>query len=76
MPVTVYAAGLAGFFARSVRSFMLEVLHQDYIRMARAKGPRERPVIYIHAMKNTLLPFASVFLGDGLRDAVDPRGKE
>jgi ABC-type dipeptide/oligopeptide/nickel transport system permease component len=60
MPVTVYAAGLAGFFARSVRSFMLEVLHQDYIRMARAKGLSERKVIYMHAMKNTLLPFASV----------------
>src|SRR5206468_1118607 len=38
LPVAVYAAGLAGFFSRSVRSFMLEVLHQDYIRMARAKG--------------------------------------
>ncbi len=60
LPVTVYAAGLAGFFARSVRSFMLEVLHQDYIRLARAKGLRERKVVYIHAMKNTLLPFASV----------------
>jgi ABC-type dipeptide/oligopeptide/nickel transport system permease component len=60
LPVAVYAAGLAGFFARSVRSFMLEVLHQDYIRLARAKGLREGKVIYIHAMKNTLLPFASV----------------
>jgi ABC-type dipeptide/oligopeptide/nickel transport system permease component len=60
LPVTVYAAGLAGFFARSVRSFMLEVLHQDYIRLARAKGLRERKVVYVHAMKNTLLPFASV----------------
>ncbi|MGH2343765.1 MAG: ABC transporter permease, partial [Chloroflexota bacterium] len=60
MPVTVYAAGLSGFFARSMRSFMLEVLHQDYIRLARAKGLRERRVVYVHAMKNTLLPFASV----------------
>jgi ABC-type dipeptide/oligopeptide/nickel transport system permease component len=60
LPVAVYAAGLAGFFARSVRSFMLEVLHQDYIRMARAKGLTDRKVIYVHAMKNTLLPFASI----------------
>ncbi|HWE64555.1 MAG TPA: ABC transporter permease [Chloroflexota bacterium] len=60
LPVIVYAAGLAGFFARSVRSFMLEVLHQDYIRLARAKGLRDSKVIYVHAMKNTLLPFASV----------------
>lgn len=60
LPVAIYAAGLAGFFARSVRSFMLEVLNQDYIRLARAKGLSERKVIYVHAMKNTLLPFASV----------------
>ena len=59
-PVFVFAAGLAGFFARSVRSFMLEELNKDYIRTARAKGLAERTVIYIHAMKNTLLPLASV----------------
>jgi ABC-type dipeptide/oligopeptide/nickel transport system permease component len=60
LPVAVYAAGLAGFFARSMRSFMLEVLHQDYIRTARAKGLRRHTVIYVHALKNTLLPFSSV----------------
>lgn len=60
LPAFVFAAGLAGFFARSMRSFMLEELKKDYIRTARAKGMSERTVIYIHAMKNTLLPFASV----------------
>jgi ABC-type dipeptide/oligopeptide/nickel transport system permease component len=59
-PACVFAAGLAGLFARSLRSFMLEELSKDYIRMARAKGLKERQVIYLHAMKNTLLPFASV----------------
>ncbi|MDB5076341.1 MAG: binding-protein-dependent transport system inner rane component [Chloroflexi bacterium] len=59
-PAFVYAAGLAGFFARSMRSFMLEELTKDYIRTARAKGMSERTVIYIHALKNTMLPFASV----------------
>ncbi len=59
-PVCVFAAGLAGLFARSVRSFMLEELSKDYIRTARAKGLSERTVIYIHALKNTLLPLASV----------------
>jgi ABC-type dipeptide/oligopeptide/nickel transport system permease component len=39
---------------------MLEVLHQDYIRMARAKGLPARKILYVHAMKNTMLPFASV----------------
>jgi peptide/nickel transport system permease protein/oligopeptide transport system permease protein len=60
LPVTIYAAGLAGLFAKSFRSFMLEVLRQDYIRTARAKGLKERVVVYLHAMKNTLLPLASI----------------
>lgn len=60
LPVTLYAAGLAGYFAKSFRSFMLEVLRQDYIRTARAKGLKERIVIYRHAVKNTLLPLASI----------------
>jgi ABC-type dipeptide/oligopeptide/nickel transport system permease component len=60
LPVTLYAAGLAGFFAKSFRSFMLEVLNQDYIRTAKAKGLKERRVNYIHAFKNTLLPLASI----------------
>jgi oligopeptide transport system permease protein len=60
LPVLVNAAGSAGYFARSVRSFMLEELGQDYIRTARAKGlPRHR-VLYMHAFKNTLLPFTSL----------------
>jgi peptide/nickel transport system permease protein/oligopeptide transport system permease protein len=60
LPVTLYAAGLAGYFAKSFRSFLLEVLSQDYIRTARAKGLKERVVIYLHAAKNTLLPLASI----------------
>jgi peptide/nickel transport system permease protein/oligopeptide transport system permease protein len=60
LPVTLYAAGLTGYFAKSFRSFMLEVLRQDYIRTARAKGLRERMIIYRHAVKNTLLPLASI----------------
>jgi ABC-type dipeptide/oligopeptide/nickel transport system permease component len=60
LPVAVFAIGLAGYFAKSFRSFMLEVLGQDYIRTARAKGLKERVVIYLHAIKNTLLPLASI----------------
>ncbi|MGH2442755.1 MAG: ABC transporter permease [Chloroflexota bacterium] len=60
LPVVAYAAGLAGFFAKSFRSFMLEVLSQDYIRTARAKGLRRSTIVILHAMKNTLLPLASV----------------
>jgi len=60
LPVTVYAAGLAGFFARSVRSFMLDVLRQDYMRTARAKGLTRARIVGLHAMKNVLVPLASV----------------
>lgn len=60
LPVTIYAAGLTGYFAKSFRSFMLEVLNQDYIRTARAKGLREWIIVYSHAVKNTLLPLASI----------------
>jgi ABC-type dipeptide/oligopeptide/nickel transport system permease component len=60
LPVAVFALGLAGYFSKSFRSFVLEVLQQDYIRTARSKGLRERLVIYRHAVKNTLLPLASI----------------
>lgn len=60
LPVGIYGIGLAGYFAKSFRSFMLEVMQQDYIRTARAKGLKYRLVIYRHAIKNTLLPLASI----------------
>ena len=46
--------------ARMTRSSMLEVIQQDYIVMARAKGLRERMVIMRHALKNALIPVATV----------------
>jgi ABC-type dipeptide/oligopeptide/nickel transport system permease component len=60
LPVTLYAASISGYFAKSFRSFLLEVLSQDYIRTARAKGLKQRTIIYLHAIKNTLLPLASI----------------
>lgn len=60
LPVTLFAAGISGYFAKSFRSFLLEVLTQDYIRTARAKGLKERTVIYLHAGKNALIPLASI----------------
>ncbi|MGH2448974.1 MAG: ABC transporter permease [Chloroflexota bacterium] len=60
LPVTLFAAGLTGYFAKSYRSFVLEVMSQDYIRTARAKGLKQRIIIYLHAVKNTLLPLASI----------------
>ncbi len=60
LPVLIYASGIVGLFARSMRSFMLEVLHQQYIRTAKAKGIAYWKIVFIQAGKNTLVPFASI----------------
>ncbi|PLX85140.1 MAG: diguanylate cyclase [Desulfuromonas sp.] len=60
LPVFVSAfGGLAGF-SRYMRSNMLEVIRQDYILTARAKGLSERVVIYKHALRNALLPVITI----------------
>ncbi len=61
LPVLVYASGIVGLFARSMRSFMLEVLSQQYIRTAKAKGLAYWRIVFVQAGKNCLVPFASVF---------------
>ncbi|MFQ5902082.1 MAG: ABC transporter permease, partial [Candidatus Binatia bacterium] len=53
-------AGIA-VLSRYVRSQMLEVIGQDYVRTARAKGLAEDSVIYHHALRNALLPFVTMF---------------
>ena len=60
LPVFVSAfGGLAGF-SRYVRNNMLEVMRQDYIRTARAKGLTEQIVIYKHALRNALMPVITI----------------
>jgi peptide/nickel transport system permease protein len=54
---------LIGTTLRMTRSSMLEVLNQDYIRTARAKGLRERAVVYRHALKNSMIPVVTVIGG-------------
>jgi ABC-type dipeptide/oligopeptide/nickel transport system permease component len=56
LPVLILAIPCAAYLARLARSFMLEVLQQDYVRTARAKGMSERVVIWRHAFSNTLVP--------------------
>ena len=56
LPVAVLAIPYAAQIARLSRTFMLEVLQQDYVRTARAKGLPERLVIWRHAFCNTLIP--------------------
>ena len=64
MPVTVLALIEIAVVSRFMRSAMLEVLSQDYLRTARAKGLRESVVILRHAIRNALIPVITVI---GLR---------
>ncbi|MDR7544233.1 MAG: ABC transporter permease [Armatimonadota bacterium] len=60
LPVVTLAFYRVALFIRLIRAGMLDVLNQDYIRTARAKGLYERLVIYRHALKNTLIPFVTI----------------
>src|SRR5437660_3349072 len=60
LPILVYAATGIAYFARLTRTSMLEVLRQDYVRTARAKGMLERVVIYRHALRNAMIPLVTV----------------
>jgi peptide/nickel transport system permease protein len=64
LPTLTLAAATTAYTARLVRSSMLSVLREDYIITARAKGLKERAVIYKHALKNAMLPVITVI---GLR---------
>ena len=63
LPVLVMTVGSLGGMTRYVRAAMIESLSMDYIRTARAKGLRERVVIYSHAWRNALLPVITVLIG-------------
>jgi ABC-type dipeptide/oligopeptide/nickel transport system permease component len=60
LPALTLAVGSVALMARLTRSAMLEVLNQDYIRVARAKGLRESRVLLQHGLKNALLPVVTV----------------
>jgi ABC-type dipeptide/oligopeptide/nickel transport system permease component len=60
LPSITLAAVLMPIVTRLVRSGMLEVLHEDYVRTARAKGLRERVVVGQHALRNMLIPLVTV----------------
>jgi oligopeptide transport system permease protein len=69
MPVFTLGTGMAALIARLTRAGLLDVLDQDYIRTARAKGLRERAVIIVHALKNSLIPVVTL-LGPLMAGAV------
>jgi peptide/nickel transport system permease protein len=67
MPALVLGLGAVAVFARQTRASLLDVLGQDYVRTARAKGLPERSVIVSHALRNALMPIFTLLgmmLGD------------
>ncbi len=60
IPVIVLAFGSFSSLSRYVRNAMIDVINQDYIRTARAKGLKEKVVIYRHAFKNALIPLVTL----------------
>ncbi len=62
LPAITLAGYPTAFISRLTRSSMLEVIQQDYIRTARSKGLRERTVVYIHALRNAVIPVVT-YLG-------------
>jgi peptide/nickel transport system permease protein len=56
LPVATMTYGSLAYLSRQMRGGMLEVIRQDYIRTARAKGLSERVVIYKHALRNSMIP--------------------
>jgi peptide/nickel transport system permease protein len=73
LPASSLGLGLAATQTRMIRSSLLDVFGQDYIRFARSKGLRERSVIFGHAMKNALIPVVTILgseLGGLLSGAV------
>jgi ABC-type dipeptide/oligopeptide/nickel transport system permease component len=60
LPAVTLAVGSVATMARLTRSTMLEVLGQEFVRVARAKGLREIPVLLRHALPNALLPIVTV----------------
>ncbi|MBN1666122.1 MAG: ABC transporter permease [Anaerolineales bacterium] len=60
MPTVALGTAISAGVARLTRAGLLDVLNQDYVRTARAKGLRERTVITVHALKNSLIPVATI----------------
>jgi peptide/nickel transport system permease protein len=64
LPVTALSLGWIAWYSRFLRSSMLDILHEDYIRTARAKGLRAWAVHYKHALSNAMLPLITLIALD------------
>jgi peptide/nickel transport system permease protein len=63
LPMVVYTYASFAYISRQMRGAMLEVIRQDFIRTARAKGLSERVVVYRHALRNSLIPIITLLAG-------------
>lgn len=64
LPISMLSAVSIAGYMRYMRSFMLDVISQDYVRTARAKGLEERVVIFKHALRNALIPLVTLIALD------------
>lgn len=64
LPVATGALGWIAWYSRFLRSSMLDVIHKDYLRTARAKGLPQRAVLYKHALRNALIPLVTLLALD------------
>src|SRR5690606_10733519 len=60
LPITCFTYGSLAYYARFIRANMLEVIRQDYIRTAKAKGVSPARIVYHHAFRNTLIPLVTL----------------
>jgi peptide/nickel transport system permease protein len=60
LPVITLSAGSIALNMRQIRASMIEVLAQDYVRTARAKGLTERRIDYLHALRNAIIPLLTI----------------
>jgi peptide/nickel transport system permease protein len=64
LPVTALSASWVAWYSRFLRSSMLDVLHEDYVRTARAKGVADNGVYYKHALRNAFIPLITMIALD------------
>lgn len=60
LPAITLGTGIAAEMTRLIRSSMIEILHQDYVRTAKSKGLRDSIVVYRHAFRNSLIPVVTI----------------
>jgi peptide/nickel transport system permease protein len=64
LPVVALSASWAAWYSRFLRSSLLDVQHEDYVRTAKAKGASDRTVYYKHALRNAILPLVTLIALD------------